>query len=208
VGDLPEAIEKLRSQILQDAREKAKQIIEEAEGEAKKLIEQTEADAKDEAQKNIAAAKTEAEGTRKRLLSNETKMNRWRTLEEKNRLVNKVLEEARVRVKEITETKKYEHILEKLIADAMKALEAESYTVKLTGRDRKRFEPSKLEQNVKKLLNKNVKLKWSQENIEALGGAVVGVEGKKVWLDNTLDTRFERLQDKLVFQIAKILFSN
>jgi len=102
-------------------------------------------------------------------------------------------------VKEIVEPEEYE---------SMRALKAESYVAKLTERDRKRFELSKLEQNVKKLVKKNIKLKWSKENAEVLGRAAVDVEGKKFWLDNSFDTRFERMKDKLAFQPAKILFSD
>jgi vacuolar-type H+-ATPase subunit E/Vma4 len=204
---LSETLEKLRSQILQDARLKAEQIIRESEQEAQIMIEAAKKEAQHQRDEIISRARMETEVIKRKIISSELQRSRWKILEEKNKLIDEVFKEAWEEISRIANVNgEYKPILEGLIAEAIKALGVNRCIIKLSEKDKKRFNLDKLEFDVTKMLNMNVKISWNENSLDALGGAVVSTEDGKISFNNTLDARFERVERKLFFEVAKILF--
>ena len=98
---------------------------------------------------------------------------------------------------------KYLPLLARLIEHGVNELGDETVLVHLNKLDLTRNMTS-LEQRIKGL--GQVKVEWSKEAIQAVGGAVISSLDGKIRIVNTLDQRFEALEPKLLIEARKTLF--
>lgn len=203
---MAEALDKLRSQILRDAELKGSDMVKEATAEANKIVAEAENRAKTEAEQIILRAKTDAEAIKRRVISAEQQKARWTILEEKNRLVNDVIEEASNEVRKYVTSKDYTRVLSKLIAEALESIKTEKYVVKLSESDRKRVDTGQVETQLEKVLGRKARIQWSDEPYKCSGGVFVSDEDGKIRFDNTFEARSQRLERDLLHKVSKTLF--
>jgi vacuolar-type H+-ATPase subunit E/Vma4 len=92
------------------------------------------------------------------------------------------------------------------IESGIRELGLGNVTVHLNAADLKRIDRGKLEREIVIRLGKTAKIEWSNEPIEALGGAVVSSSDGRTRIVNTLDERFEALESKMLVEAGKLLF--
>jgi vacuolar-type H+-ATPase subunit E/Vma4 len=198
---------KFTEDILAAAKEKSEQVVSEAETETQHAFEEAKSHLSREADDIIHNAQTEAEAVRRRAMSEVRHRLKLREQVEKSKILSEALEATRKHVTEIVnDESKYLPYLAGYIAAGIRALGLENVTVHLNASDLKRIDAGKLEREIAKLAQTPVRIEWSKEPIESLGGAVISSNDGKTRIVNTFDERFEALESKLLMEAGKLLF--
>jgi V-type H+-transporting ATPase subunit E len=198
---------KFTEDILAVAKEKSQSIITEAETETQRALEEAKAQMSMEARDIVRNARTEAEAVKRRETSEARHRLKLQEQGEKSKILSEVLEATKKRVVEITSDEaKYLPYLAAYIASGIRELGLENVTVRLNAADLKRIHRGKLQNEIVTRLGKTVRIEWSNEPIEALGGAVVSSSDGQTRIVNTLNERFEALESKMLVEAGKLLF--
>lgn len=200
---------KFTEDILAAAKEKAATLISEAEVETQKALEEAKSYIAKQGDEIIRTAKAEADAIKRRHVSEVRHRLKLKEQAERTRILSEVIEEARIRVAELTEDERtYMRFLAELIKTGIEELGLDSVIVHLNGRDLKRVETNRLEREIAKKLNRPVKIEWSKQPIDALGGAIISSADGRTRIVSTLDQRFNALEEKLLVEAGRILFSD
>jgi V-type H+-transporting ATPase subunit E len=200
-------IGKFTEDILAVAKQKSQSIITEAETETQRAFKEAKAQMSMEAHDIVRNARTEAEAVKRRETSEARHRLKLQEQEEKSKILSEVLEATKKRVVEIAnEEGKYLPYLAGYVESGIRELGLENVTVHLNAADLKRIDRGKLEREIVKRLGKTVRIEWSSEPIEALGGAVVSSSDGRTRIVNTLNERFEALESKILVEAGKLLF--
>lgn len=198
---------KFTEDILAVAKEKSARIIADSETETQRAFDEAKAHISREAGDIIRNAKTEAEAVTRREMSEVRHRLKLQEQVEKSKILSEVLESTKKRVNEIVndEGKYFPHLVG-YIETGIRELGLDNVTVHLGAADLKRIDASKLEREISKHMQKPVRIEWSKEPIEALGGAVISSNDGKTRIVNTFAERFEALEPKLLIEAGKLLF--
>ena len=198
---------KFTEDILTAAKERSERVVREAETETQHAFEEAKSHMSREADDIIHNAQTEAEAVRRREMSEVRHRLKLQEQVEKSKILSEVLESTRKRVTEIVNDEgKYLPYLAGYVEIGIRELGLENVTVHLNAADLKRIDAGKLEREIAKRMQKPVRIEWSKEPIEALGGAVISSNDGKTRIVNTFDERFEALESKLLMEAGKLLF--
>ena len=197
--------------ILEEAKKSAEHIIQEAQKSAEETLEKQRQlgvqRASESAHLLLKKAESEIELNKLRNMANAKIKANWVILSKKENWIDKVLNEAKNKLKSLTQSKEYISILEKLIIEAGIILGRKELEVLLNEQDSTL--PLKLDDLAKEVSEKTgfkTKLRLSEEKPKVIGGAVVRTVNGKVIMDNTFDDILRRREKDLRFEIAKILF--
>jgi len=197
--------------ILQEAKKSAEHIIQEAQKSAEEILEKQRQlgvqKANESARLIVKKAESEVELNKLRSMANAKIKANWVILSKKETWVDNVLNEAKNKLKILTQSKEYISILEKLITEAGVILGGKELEVLLNEQDSTL--PLKLDDLAKEISEKTgfeTKLRLSGEKLKVIGGAIVRTANGKVIMDNTFDDILRRREKDLRFEIAKILF--
>lgn len=199
----PEIEEKLKSLVeeaVKEASDKITEKLEEAEREALKILERYYQDALKEAKQYIEKVKrsTEVEA-RKKTASAEIKA-RHMMLDAKEKLLNEVVEEAKLKFREIIGLEAYGKFIERLVRVVITNLGSEEVILKSTARDY-----DLLLKTINKL-NLKDRVKVVKGDVKSSGGFIAQTQDGRSSLDLTLDSIFEAQRDNVRMSISKILF--
>ena len=198
---------KFTEDILTAAKEKAHAIINEAEVETQRALDEAKAHSAREADDLLSNARAEAEGVKRRRISEVRHRLKLEEQLEKSKILTDVLEQTKARVKGIVQDEsRYSAYLTALVTSGVREIGLDTVVVHLNDGDLKRIDLGKLERETPKNLGKSVKIEFSKEPIEALGGAIVSSKDGRTRIVNTLDERFEALEPRLLIEAGKILF--
>lgn len=197
--------------ILEEAKKTAEHIIQEAQKSAEETLEKQRQlgvqKANESAQLVFKKAESEVEINKLRSMANAKIKANWVILSKKETWIDSVLNEAKNKLKILTQSKKYLPILEKLITEASIMLGGKELEVLLNEQDSAL--PLKLDDIAKEISEKTgskTKLRLSEEKLKVIGGAIVRMANGKVIMDNTFDDILRRREKDLRSEIAKILF--
>ncbi len=198
-----ESAAKIIERIKEDADKEAAAILEEAKKEAAAILEEAKRKAEQRRSDIIARGEKEAELLRQRIVANAKLKARKSGLDAKEELISAVFKEAEKELGKVASTDKYMDILRELIREGVASVGEDAEVV---GRkeDEKLLKGGLLEDLSKEL---GVKITLSPEKIESIGGVIVRSKSGKVEVNNTFETRMQRMQDTLRSEIAKILFA-
>jgi len=206
-------------------------IISHIEGEAEKEISEILLKAQAEADKTGKAARENAEREAERILSNgrrvaslegqriiaETRIDvRRKKMDAQEEAIAASFEEAKKVLEELAEKGKWDNLAYKdimfdLIASASEVVAGNKLELAFNQRDSKTFNKEMLREAselVKKRPGRETSLALTDETIQCLGGVVVRDMEKQVEVDNTLETRLNRLKESIRVDVAKILFGD
>lgn len=202
--------EKFLERIKLQGEDEARRIIAEAEAEARRILEEAREkahiEASREAGKIIKEAEEKASTIRLIAEARARLVYRLRILEEKNKLVENVLEEAKKRLNEFLLSVEYTRILEKFIIEAaiaigggnLKIILPKLYDIDLDG--------------IAKIVERETGVKTMFEVIveegSFSGGVIVISSDGKLVFDNTFEGRMKRMRKDLIKHIPTILFSS
>jgi vacuolar-type H+-ATPase subunit E/Vma4 len=197
--------------IMQEARETAELIINDAQELAEAMVKKQKQlgikEANEKRKVILKKAANEADLKRMNKIANSKITSKWIVLSRKEEIIALVLTEAKKRLHNLTQKKKYIPILENLIIKAGVVLGDSIFEVILNEKD------SKLPLNLGILAKKiglktktKVKLSLSKEKIQVIGGAMLRTSDGKVIMDNTFDDILRQKEKILNDNISKILF--
>jgi vacuolar-type H+-ATPase subunit E/Vma4 len=197
--------------ILEEAKKTAEHIVQEAQKSAEETVEKQRQlgvqKANESAQLVFKKAESEVELNKLRSMANAKIKANWVILSKKEAWIDNVLNEAKNKLRILTESKEYISILEKLITEAGVILGGKELEVLLNEQDSAL--PLKLDDLAKEISERTgfeTKLRLSEEKPKVIGGAIVRTANGKVIMDNTFDDILRRREKDLRSEIAKILF--
>lgn len=197
--------DKFTEDILQSAREKAENIIREARTETQRASDEAKVTISREAEGIVRNARADAEAVRRREVSEARHRTKLREQQEKDKIMQDVLDRVKKRTAQIVgDEAKYIPLLIHLIEKGLQELGENSALIHLNKLDLKRI-PMSLEGKIGRSVG-HVKVEWSKEPIDAIGGAVISNLDGKIRIVNTLDQRFEVLEPKLLIEARASLF--
>jgi len=193
-----EDIELLARAIMAEAREEAEQLHTDAREKAEAIRKRAQQEAENERNAILARAKEESDRLRSQTNATSQLKSRSMQLEQRERVLNEVFEEARKRLGSVIDRPDYDEIAMRLAREALTQLNATEAEVRADGVTKKALKLDDLSRDL------NGKFSFA-ETLEEGTGVVVNAAGGKLHYDNTLETRLGRLRSSLRSTVYKLL---
>ncbi|AFK21932.1 V-type ATP synthase subunit E [Pyrococcus sp. ST04] len=188
-------------EINREAEQKIKYILEEAKKEAEKIKEEARKKAESRAEWILRKAKTQAELEKQRIIANARLEVRRKKLAVQEEYITKVIEEAKRRLAEMPEDEYFETI-KTLLKDAISELGEKR--VRVTSNEKTlSLIASRIEEIKAEIGDVAIEL---GNPIDTIGGVIVESEDGSIRIDNTFESRMERLENEIRAKVAKVLF--
>ena len=211
-----EGVDKIISHIEAEAEKEISEILLKAQAEADKIRKAAQEKADREAERILSNGKRVASLEGQRIIA-ETRIDvRRKKMDAQEEAIAASFEEAKKALAELGEKGKrdnlvYKDIMFDLIASASEVVAGNKLELVFNQRDSKTFNKEMLREAselVKKRSGRDISLALTDETIQHLGGVVVRDMEKQVEVDNTLETRLNRLKESIRVDVAKILFGD
>jgi len=211
-----EGVDKIISHIEAEAEKEISEILLKAQAEADKIRKAAQEKAEREAERILSNGKRVASLEGQRIIA-ETRIDvRRKKMDAQEEAIAASFEEAKKVLEELAEKGKrdsfvYKDIMFDLIASASEVVAGNKLELVFNQRDSKTFNKEMLREAselVKKRSGRDISLALTGETIQYLGGVVVRDMEKQVEVDNTLETRLNRLKESIRVDVAKILFGD
>lgn len=191
-------IELLARAIMVEAREEAERLHAEAREKAEAIRRRAQQEAEAERQAILARAKEDADRLRSQSSATLQLKARSMQLEQREKILNEVFEEAGRQLSSVKNRSDYGAIATMLAREALTQLKATEAEVQA---DEATQAALKLDELSKEL---NGKFTFGKK-LEEGTGVVVSAAGGKLYYDNTLETRLNRLRGPLRSSVYKVL---
>ncbi len=211
-----EGVDKIISHIEAEAEKEISEILLKAQAEADKIRKAAQEKADREAERILSNGKRVASLEGQRIIA-ETRIDvRRKKMDAQEEAIAASFEEAKKVLEELAEKGNrdnlvYKDIMFDLIGSASEVVAGNKLELVFNQRDSKTFNKEMLREAselVKKRTGRDISLALTDETIQHLGGVVVRDMEKQVEVDNTLETRLNRLKESIRVDVAKILFGD
>jgi V/A-type H+-transporting ATPase subunit E len=211
-----EGVDKIISHIEAKADKEISEILLKAQAETDKIRKAAQEKAEREAERILSNGRRVASLEGQRIIA-ETRIDvRRKKMDAQEEAIAASFEEAKKALEELAEKGKRDNLLYKdimfdLIASASEVVAGNKLELVFNQRDSKIFNKEMLREAselVKKRTGRDISLALTDETIQHLGGVVVRDMEKQVEVDNTLETRLNRLKESIRVDVAKILFGD
>ncbi len=211
-----EGVDKIISHIEAEAEKEISEILLKAQAEADKIRKAAQEKAEREAERILSNGKRVASLEGQRIIA-ETRVDvRRKKMDAQEEAIAASFEEAKKVLEELAEKGNrdnlvYKDIMFDLIGSASEVVAGNKLELVFNQRDSKTFNKEMLREAselVKKRTGRDISLALTDETIQHLGGVVVRDMEKQVEVDNTLETRLNRLKESIRVDVAKILFGD
>lgn len=192
-----EGVEKIKKQIMDDARKESDKILNEANAQVSGIKKGANSEIALERKKILARGKKDAEMEAQRVLSAANLEAHNLKLKSQDALIQGALSNAEKKLGEIQVRDKgrYENSLRTLIRDSKEEIGESNLVLSFNPRDKELG---------KKLASEfNAKL---GESVDISGGVIVQTADKNLSVDNSFEQRMERGMDSIRSKVSKILF--
>lgn len=193
-----EDIELLARAIMVEAREDAERLHAEAKAKAEAIRKRAQEQAELERKAILDRAKEEADRLRSQVSATFQLKARSMQLEQREKILREVFDEVRRRLDSVKKRPDYADIATMLAREALIQLNAKEAEIRADEVTQKAL---KLDELAKEL---NGKFSFGKP-LEEGAGVVVSAAGGKLFYDNTLETRLNRLQGSLRSSVYKVL---
>ncbi|MDV3104654.1 V-type ATP synthase subunit E [Thermococcus waiotapuensis] len=195
-----EGAELIIQEIQRAAEQKVQYILNEARGEAEKIKEEARKRAEVQAEWILRKARTQAEIEKQRIIANAKLEVRKKKLAVQEELIREVLSALRERLSSLPDEEYFETLV-KLAREGVEELGLQEVMVSSNGRTLELISGRLNEFSSK--IGARVIL---GEPLNTIGGIVVSDPVGKIRVDNTFESRIERMESELRAEIAKALF--
>ena len=186
-------LEKIR----EDSEKEVERIIGEAKKKSEEIIKKSEKDGKKRYEELIIQGKKNAELEKQRIIANARLQAKKLILETKESIIEKTFSLAEKKLRDMVSSDEYENILRKLIEEAISSIPDKQLQILCDERDR---------ELLRKIIKEFPRVELSEENISTIGGIIVKSKDGRIQVDNTFETRIERMRNDLRVKVARILF--
>jgi vacuolar-type H+-ATPase subunit E/Vma4 len=202
----------LETKLIERTMAQRDEMVTKADAESRTLIDNAEKEAqrlKSEVDRQILnIVASVLRGVRDRIVGGVELDSRKQLMIAREETLQQIYEEAEKKLKELTADKKqYHEILMKLIAEAVKAIGGEEFTISANDADIADLKKNhkKLEADIANAVGAKVTLNLDATPISTIGGVVIkNTAGTKVYY-NTLEGRVNKARNKLNIELTKIL---
>ncbi|WXG43374.1 MAG: V-type ATP synthase subunit E family protein [Promethearchaeati archaeon SRVP18_Atabeyarchaeia-1] len=203
----PERIKKIEKKIMDEAEDKAKLILKEADKSKKETIEELRREGEREAEKIARSGSEEADSLKMQKVAEARLKAKQMIIASKEQLINETMDKARQKLIELTASKGYEKILQKLIEEGGIGLGGGELEIVLAGKGTKtNLDLNSISSNIEKETGRKTTVKLSQEKSKSIGGVVVRKTDATIMIDNTFEARIDRAIREIRIRVAKLLF--
>jgi len=194
-------IEMLERAIMVEAREEAAHLQVEANEKADAIRKRAQAEAEAERKAILDRAKQDADRLRSQASSTAQLKSRSTQLEQREKLLDSVFEEAKKQLDAIKKRPDYDTIATLLLREALTQLRVHKAEIKADELTQKALKKGALDE-----ISKELKGEFTLSGaLEEGTGVVVDAADGKIHYDNTLETRLSRLQSSLRSSVYKVL---
>ena len=198
--------------ILDDAKKEADETLERSRKTAQGVLDEKREEARKKAEGEseslIKTADDQARSIIESSIANSRIRMNWMILSEKEKIIQRVFDEVKKKLRGFTRTDDYDKILKSLIEEGAIAAGGGELQVYLNSYDYQRdLALDQLSDNVKKATGVRTILSKATEPANTIGGALVKSKDGKVAVDNTLEALIESRRKDLEPKIATILFT-
>jgi V/A-type H+-transporting ATPase subunit E len=198
MNSVEQDIELLARAIMVEAREEAEQLQAEARERAEAIRKRAQQEAESERNTILARAKEDADRLRSQTSATSQLKARSTLLEQREKILNEVFEEARKQLSSLKDRPDYGEIAMMLAREALTELNTSEAEVRADETTQKALKLDELSREL------NGKFTFG-EKLEEGTGVVVNAAGGKLHYDNTLETRLDRLRGSLRSSVYKLL---
>lgn len=199
-------IEHIINMIIDKAVEKEREIIEEAEKYRRERLQLAKDKAQQRSQAEIEKAQKEAEAILERHAASLKLQRKHRILKTKEKIIKEVLEKALEESGKAVEKPEYTKIIERLVIEGTIALGEKEIELVFPSDQNPKFNLNAVTKEVEKQSGKKVSIKISDDTVRSRGGVIIRVTDGTKWVDNTIEARLERFEDKIRDKISSELF--
>ncbi|HHS14292.1 MAG TPA: hypothetical protein ENN03_11080 [bacterium] len=192
-------------EIQEQADREAEAIIHKAREQAEAVLDQARARAVTQGDEILARAREQAEAVRRRILSGVQLEVRKRLLEEREALVRRFFEEIRRRWRELRRTSEYDAVLEDMIREGVRVLDAGEVTIRGGEEEIRRLSESRirtLSAELSRMPGGRVRLVPDPDPLPGEGGVVL-LSGR-VRVDNRFASRLAKHEPELRAMIHEL----
>lgn len=198
---IDENIKVLSRAVLSDVQGDAEQILAEAKTKAEEIRQRAQEQAEAERARILEQATVEADRVRGQVIATNQMKARTLLLEQREKLLEEVFNNAKERLPSILRGSGYEKTAQRLLKEALRQLGVGSAVIRADEETMKSLTTSALE-----TLSKETQMQLKLgEPLQRGFGVVVETEDGHRQYDNTLDTRLRRMQDTLRASVYRIL---
>jgi V/A-type H+-transporting ATPase subunit E len=208
-----EGEKRIINRIIQMADEKVSKITAEAQANAEEIRKDAELKANSEAQDTINTGTREARREKQRILADARLKAKRKLMSMQEQLMQAVFEQATRYIQQLVVKGedggyKYDTIITDFTREAAEIIGQQSLQLSFNQRDKDRFQPllSNISQSISQSLGKKITLSIAEKTIPTLGGVNVKSEDGTVGVDNTIESRMIRFNEKLKTDVTRILF--
>jgi len=204
--------EALIEKILDDAKKEADEAVERSRKTAQGVLDEKRDEARKKAEGEseslIKAAEDQARSIIESSIANSRIRMNWMALSEKEKIIDRVFDEVKKKLREFTRTNEYDKILKSLIEEGAIAAGGGELQVHLNSYDYQRnLALDQLSNNVEKATGLRTMLRKATDPANTIGGALIKSKDGKVAVDNTLEALIERRRKDLEPKISPLLFT-
>ena len=204
--------EALIEKILGDAKKEADETIERSRKTAQGVLDEKREEARKKAEGEseslIKASEDQARSIIESSIANSRIRMNWMILSEKERIIERVFDEVKKKLREFTRTAEYDKILKSLVEEGAIAAGGGELQVHVNSYDYQRsLALDRLLDNVEKATGVRTMLGKAAEPADTIGGAVIRSKDGKVAVDNSLEALIERRRKDLEPKISTLLFT-
>ena len=182
--------------------EKVDQIIRAAEDHKANTIQQAEAKAKEIEERILKAADQEYSAAIARQEASAKLQAKYQVLEAKESIISDILEGVEEQIKKVVKSKGYSNILTQLAVHGGSALSVDKLQLVFPKGQSDLIKPA----DVVKGIGGKVSVSISKETVRSTGGVVIRTPDGSKWVDNTFESRLERLHNDIRDKVSSIVF--
>jgi V/A-type H+-transporting ATPase subunit E len=206
---------KIIDKIITMAEEESTKITAEAQKKAGEIKKEAALNADTEARDIINHGKQEAQREQQRIIADARLKAKRKKMSMQEKLMQESFEHAMKYLQTLMEKGEdadynYTAIITRFITEAAEIIGDQTLSLTFNEKDKQKFQPllSKLNENVSQRLGKKVSLSIDEKSLPTLGGVNVKSMETAVGVDNTIESRMSRFNEKLKAEVTKILFQN
>ncbi len=197
-----EKLDKIIARIEEDAKAEVERILKDARTKAEEIRKEAEIKARARREEIVSRGRREAEQERARIVANAKLRARKALLDAKEEVIREAFTRAEKALAEVAKGERYPEILKRLILEAIETIGGDVEVV-AREEDKKILSRSFLQEVAREA---KVKVTLADDTISSIGGVVVRSRDGRTEVDNTFETRLERIKGELRSSVARVLF--
>ncbi|MHA1771828.1 MAG: V-type ATP synthase subunit E [Candidatus Thorarchaeota archaeon] len=200
-------IDNIIEMINKKTQDRVDTIIKRAEDYKAKKLKSAKEEAKQIRARIEAKARREAQTIIKRYEANAKLKAKQQILRAKDECITSIMNEVLAQATDLAGKKEFEPVLKRMIIDAGIALASPELELVVPESIKMTLDLAELVKDIEKTAGKKTKLSIAKEHAQASGGVIIRTKDGNMWVDNTIEARYERLQSAIRDKIASILFT-